>query len=280
VIRWWCSAAATPWTWAWRPYPGVWIFVALLSGAWFALMRRTTADRSPDTPSGVPFFIGVAMLWIALDWPLGALAGYLASAHMAQFLVIALAAPPLLLLGLPRTPVPPATGMRRLITHPLLTLVTFNAVVVATHLPAVTDALMHSQTGSLLIDLGWLAAGLLFWWPVLRPAAHPWFARPVRMAYLFANMVLMTAPGAMITFSDLPLYSTYELAPPIPGFSPLDDQRLAGLNMRVGAAIVTWTAISILFLRWNRAEVRLMESESAAARITPDPDPPASHGTP
>jgi cytochrome c oxidase assembly factor CtaG len=83
-------------------------------------------------------------------------------------------------------------------------------------------------------------------------------------------MVLMTAPGAMIAFSELPIYATYELAPPVPGFTPLDDQRMAGLNMRVGAAIISWTTISILFLRWNRAEVRLMEEEAAAAGIGTD----------
>jgi putative membrane protein len=265
MIQWWCSAAGTPWTWDWRPYPGVWLFIAALVAVWFAA-TRAPADVSRPRP--YRYFAGVALLWIALDWPLGALAGYLASAHMAQFLLIAFVSPPLLLLGLPHGAAGPAhSRARRFLTHPLFALVAFNAIVIATHLPAVTDTLMPTQTGSLLIDVVWLGGGLLFWWPILRPGTHAWFSPPVRMAYLFANMVLMTAPGAMITFSDLPIYATYELAPPVPGFTPLDDQRIAGLNMRVGAAIVSWTAISILFLRWNRDEVRLMESEAAAAGI-------------
>ena len=42
------------------------------------------------------------VFWLASDWPLGTLgAGYLASAHMAQFLLYTLAAAPLLLLGTP-----------------------------------------------------------------------------------------------------------------------------------------------------------------------------------
>jgi len=265
MIRWWCSAVGTAWTWDWRPYPGVWLFIALLALIYVIAGRRTDAREGTARP--VYFFTGVIMLWIALDWPLGALAGYLASAHMAQFLLIGLAAPPFLLIGLPRFERVAITRVERIATHPVTALIAFNAVVIGTHLPIVTDGLMPTQLGSLVIDLAWLGAGLLFWWPVLRPDAFPWFAAPVRMAYLFANMILMTAPGAMITFSELPIYATYELAPPIPGLSPLADQRLAGLNMRVGAAIVTWTAISILFLRWNRAEVRLMVDEAAAAGI-------------
>jgi putative membrane protein len=271
MIQWWCSAAGTPWTWDWRPYPGVWLFVAAMVAFWMTATRRASAEAGAGKPRPHWYFAGVALLWLALDWPLGALAGYLASAHMAQFLFIAFAAPPLLLLGLPQAPtnIRPSR-VRRILTHPLLALVAFNAAVIATHLPVVTDTLMPTQVGSLLIDLVWLGGGLLFWWPVIRPGVHTWFSPPVRMAYLFANMVLMTAPGAMIAFSELPIYATYELAPPVPGFTPLDDQRMAGLNMRVGAAIISWTTISILFLRWNRAEVRLMEEEAAAAGIGTD----------
>jgi cytochrome c oxidase assembly factor CtaG len=81
------------------------------------------------------------------------------------------------------------------------------------------------------------------------------------MAYLFASMVVMTAPGAMITFSDLPIYATFELAPPIPGISPIDDQRIAGIGMRLGGALVAWIAITVLFIRWTRAEERLLREE-------------------
>jgi cytochrome c oxidase assembly factor CtaG len=130
---------------------------------------------------------------------------------------------------------------------------------------------MPTQAGSFLIDVLWLLAGLLYWWPVLAPDPRSWFRAPVKIAYLFASMVFMTAPGAMITFSDLPLYATYELAPPIPGVSALEDQRLAGIFMRLGASTVVILAISIVFLRWNRAEVRDMEAEQRGASAKSGP---------
>jgi putative membrane protein len=197
-------------------------------------------------------------MWLALDWPLGTLGGgYLASLHMVQFLILGMIAPPLLLLGLPRH------GERSML-HPLCTLAAFGIIVFATHLPALSDALMRTQAGAFLIDVLWLGGGLLYWWPVVGPAQQPSFPPPLRMVYLFALMVLMTGPGAMITFADVPLFSVYELAPRVHGFPALDDQRVAGLLMKVGGAVILWTAISILFYRWHREENRLLEQDLAA----------------
>jgi putative membrane protein len=270
-MQWWCSAVGVPWSWTWRPYPGVWLFVLGILLTWIWLVRRSHEARPARR---WPYFAaGLLLLWIALDWPVGALGGgYLASLHMVQFILIGMAAPPLLLLGLPSDAVrasgsglPGRAG--RLVSHPLIALILFNAVVIATHMPRVTDRLMPTQAGSFLIDVLWLAGGLLYWWPLLAPHPRAWFRAPVRIAYLFASMVFMTAPGAMITFSELPIYATYELAPPIPGVTPLEDQRLAGILMRLGASTVVILAISIVFLRWNRAEVRDMEIEQRDAAL-------------
>ncbi len=263
-MQWWCAASSTAWTWAWQPYPGVWLFMLLIAAAYGALVRSArAAGRSVGRARNAAFASGWILLWIVLDWPVGALgAGYLASVHMVQFLVLALIAPPLLVLGLPAPRPVHDEGARRAgillhLTHPVMAIALFTAVTVATHLPVVTDRLMPSQLGAFVIDTLWLAAGVLFWWPVLRPA-HAWFSTPLRIGYLFALMVLMTAPGAMITFSELPLYATYELAPPIPGVTPLADQRLAGIAMRFGGSLACWIAISVLFFRWARDEERLL----------------------
>lgn len=269
-MQWWCAAQGIPWSWTWRPYPGVWLFIAVLAVGWWVRSR----SARPGPARYAYFGAGLFLLWAALDWPLGALgAGYLASVHMVQFLLIVFYAPPLLLLGSIRADASdedPAgrrrSAIARRLTHPLITLALFVVITVGTHLPVVTDSLMSSQLGSFAIDSAWLAAGLLFWWPVIMPGSPPWFVPIVRMGYLVASMVLMTAPNAMITFSDLPIYATFELAPPIPGVSVLQDQRLAGIWMRLGAAIAVWTAISVLFYRWSRHETRLIDEEMAAQR--------------
>lgn len=285
-MQWWCAAQGVPWEWSWRPYPGVWAFVLLLAaGYWLAVRRGTTGNgvRPPsagDAGAGKgriwSFAAGLLLLWVALDWPVGALgAGYLVSLHMVQFLLIALASPPLILHG-----IPPAVlrrlASRRLagrlleaVTHPVAAFLAFNATVVATHWPSAVDGLMATQAGSFLLDMAWLLGGIVFWWPVVCPVPErPGFGYPFKIGYLILNTVAATAPYAFLTFSELPFYAVYELAPPVGDISARTDQRLAGILMKMGGGAVLWTAIGVLFFRWYARE-------SAPGATGPRPSNPA-----
>lgn len=270
----WCSAQATPWDWGWQAYPGVWLLVGALGLGYLRLLRRglgsgTGGADSAGGPATGGFrgrpgwaVAGIALLWVSLDWPVGPLgAGYLASVHMAQVLVLSLLAPALLLLG-----VPPAAFQRladrsvserflRGLTHPIVALLLYNGIVIGTHVPAVLDTLSASQLGMFAMDLAWLGAGLVFWWPVLAPVPRrPWFGWFLKMGYLFLNTVPVTVPYSFLVFADFPLYATYELAPPFPGVETLTDQQIAGLLMKIGGGLILWTAITLLFWRWYREE--------------------------
>ena len=263
-MSWWCSASSQPWTWSWRPYPGIWLFlIALFLGVWY--WNRTAARATGHAPPPVhPLFLaGLGLLWLALDWPLGALgAGYLASAHMLQFLIMGLAAPPLLLRGLSgdvlATLERDTTSARvvRAFTSPRQALILFNVVVLVTHLPAVVDTLMVSQLGSMLIDLAWIAAGLLFWWPVVLPSPpHPRFVPPLKIGYLILGMMfspIMFGLVAFLVYSQTPLYGVFELAPPLPWITAQEDHQLAGVLMSVGGAAIAFLAISVIFFQWSR----------------------------
>lgn len=257
-MQWWCVAQSTPWEWAWRPYPGVWVFLAVLAGARWWLLRRTISPSSSSRPRQVAFWVGLFSLWLALDWPLGALgAGYLASAHMLQFLLVALVAPPLLLLSLPeavyRKTEPPSVirGVLAPLVHPLVALLTFAVTVGWTHWPAVVDGWMASQLGSFALDMVWLGAGLVFWWPVAAPRPRrDWFVLPSKVAYLVIATIANTGVFMYLTYAQLPLYEIYELAPPVSWLTTREDQVLAGLFMKLGGGLILWTAITILFGRW------------------------------
>ena len=265
-LQWWCSAQTAAWTWSPRPFPGVWLLVALLVGVYWLLRKfagkpANASDRSRDRKGKWAWFGGVVVLWIALDWPVGALSGYLASAHMLQYLLTVLAAPPLLLLGVPvgawRRMASSSAAVRvvRFLTHPLIALAIFQLVLLYTHVPSVVDRLMVTPSGSFAIDTLWLTAGLVFWWPVVAPVpARPWFGYPLKMGYLFLSTVLNTMPYAFLTFGELPFYGIYELAPPVGLLGAREDQQLAGLLMKVGGGVILWTAITILFFRWYSRE--------------------------
>src|SRR5680860_1492146 len=98
MIVWWCTALFEPWTWQWVPYPGIW--AAAIGPTVFYLLAIRRHAGAIDRRKTAQFLAGMFVFWIASDWPLGTLgAGYLASAHMTQFLLYTLVAAPLLLLG-------------------------------------------------------------------------------------------------------------------------------------------------------------------------------------
>ena len=80
------------------------------------------------------------------------------------------------------------------------------------------------------------------------------FGYPLKVAYLIFATVANTGVFVYLTFTHLPVYATYELAPPIPWIDAREDQQVAGLLMKMGGGVVLWTAIAILFARWFRAE--------------------------
>ena len=265
-LQWWCSAQTAAWSWSPRPFPGVWLLVALLLGLFWLLGRAADGstgapDTSHDRKTKWAWFGGVLALWVALDWPVGALSGYLASAHMLQYLLTALVAPPLLLLGVPSgawrrlASRPGVVRVLRFVTHPLIAIAIFQLILFYTHLPSVVDRLMVTPLGSFAIDTMWLGGGLLFWWPVVAPVpARPSFGYPLKMGYLFLSTVLNTMPYAFLTFGELPFYGIYELAPPVGILGAREDQQVAGLLMKIGGGVVLWTAITIQFFMWFNRE--------------------------
>lgn len=262
-MQFWCSATTRAWTWTWQAYVGVWLFVLLVAGgmvAWNRIAARRAGLASPP-PLHPLFMVGLLVLWLALDWPLGALgAGYLASVHMLQFLLIALVAPPLLLRGIsPQAQALVADHpLIQRLTSPILALALFNATVLITHLPTVADTLMRSQLGSMVIDVSWLVMGLFFWWPVVVDLPRrPKFPPPLRMLYLIGGLMfspVMFGLAGFLAYSETPMYGFYELAPPIPGISSRNDHQAAGALMSVGGATIAFIAISVIFFRWSKTE--------------------------
>ena len=266
-MTWWCTATREPWDWAPRAYPGIWLAMAALLGAYLVAYRRRPAPAGGPSGSApdardrrelAAFLAGWAALWLATDWPIGTLgAGYLASAHMAQYLLTTLVAAPLLVLGTPervarrlmaRTR---SEGLVRVVCRPLAAGIVVNVVLVVTHAPLTVDAFRADQLGSFALDLAWLVGGIVLWMPVCGPLPELRPGYAARGVYLFlaAGLVPMI-PGGFLTFASTPLYATYELAPRVGGFDAVDDQQLAGALMKVGNLPLIWPVLAGLFLRW------------------------------
>jgi putative membrane protein len=275
-MTWWCSAGVEPWTWRWKPYLGVWIFLTILVLGYRVLTRDVRSE--PGFKGGRWFAAGIALLWLSLDWPIGKMAGYLASAHTIQFMLLALAAPPLLLLGL----APyfdrrlPERGLGHRLAHPLPAFLIFNAILIVTHFPDVVEGMMATQLGSFGLDILWFASGLALWWPVTAPTRLRRMNPPVQMGYLFVQTVPSTIPAAFLVFSDYPLYQLYEDSPRVAlSFNPLFDHQVAGLLMKVVGDPIVWVGIAVIFFSWASRERRLDREYQATvrARATQEPSP-------
>ena len=251
-VQWWCSAGSQAWTWAWQWYPGVHLLLAVVAVLYWR------ASRAPETPrrARLAGWIGFAALWFALDWPLGPLAaGYLASAHAVQFLIVALVAPPLMLIGA-RTGIaqrfPRDSRLFAALLHPLSAAIAFNIAIIVTHVPRVNDTLMVSQLGAFAIDAAWLVGGLWFWWPITVPVpARPLFAVPFRMLYLFLGSIVHTGIAIVMLVRNHPMYGVYELAPRATGLSALDDLKIAGGVMELGGLAIIFGVLGVMFFRWS-----------------------------
>lgn len=196
---------------------------------------------------------GLAVLWVAMASPLAALDHRLLTAHMVQHLLIMTVAAPLLLLAAPRR------MLAGVSVHPALCWLAGTGTVLAWHVPALFQAAMRSGVWHMAEQASFLAAGLLFWRPVIDsehgPARQsPWLA-PV---YLFLATLPCDALSAFLAFSNRVVYMHYRMAGPMPagmgGLPAADDQQLAGALMWVWvtfAYLVPATAITIRALSPN-----------------------------
>jgi putative membrane protein len=253
---------------AWHAHPDVWLLIAALLGGYaWAVRRLGPKHTAPGQPVAtrlqkVCWVTGVATVWVAADWPVHDLSErYLYSVHMTQHLLITLVAPPLLLLGTPawlaRELLRPATVYRvvRRLARPMPALIIFNALVVVTHWPAFVDATLGSELLHFLTHAALFISALLMWsavcapLPELRPLSPP-----AQMLYLFLQSIVPTVPASFLVFADRPIYHFYEHVPRLWNLSAGEDQRIAGLLMKLGGGLLLWMVIAVLFFKWHAAE--------------------------
>ncbi len=271
-VSWWCSAEQVSWSWQPQYYPGIWlVMLALLAGYGYVLWRRRSAlvesgAQSVSRAQLASFGGGMALLWIATDWPLGALgAGYLLTAHMVQYVGYSLVIAPLLIRGTPRWMLALllAQSLMRplawLVDRPFLAFVAFNVVLAVTHLPIVADTLKPLQFGQMAIDVIWLVSALVFWAAIgsFDDESEATLAYGKRLLYIIGITLLPTIPGAFFVFSDFPIYTTYEFATRVSrDFSARDDQVLAGMVMWMGMTPILLARLAFAFFAWSQSESR------------------------
>ena len=262
------DVAGSLWT-HWHAHPDALIGLAMLQGAYLLgigpLRERYRLADDVNPRQVATFTAGVMVIFFSLVSPLHELSdSYLFSAHMVQHVLLTLIAPPLLILGTPDWLLRPllrpnwAFRLARLGTHPVIAFGFFNIVFSLWHIPALYNLSVTNHGVHIGEHLLFMGAAVLMWWPIAGTLPEiPRLSYPATMAYMFLLSIAQIIVFAPITFSREPLYEWYVNAPRLWDISPVLDQQLGAIFMKMGGGVLFLTLIIIAFFRWyNREEER------------------------
>ena len=223
------------------------IFASLVYLRGWLRLRSHAYNNIEDWRAG-GFAFGVLFIWIATASPLAALDHDMLTAHMAQHLLLMTLAPPLILLGMPRKPrahgllqSEPMQQLASVLTHPVVCWLAAAGTLVLWHIPSVFMLGLRSQTWHGVEQASFLATGLLFWSPVIRPLQHSWkWLESSILLYLFLATLPCDILSGFLVFCDRVVYPVFLSSPRSFGLSALEDQQCAGALM--------WTCVTIVYL--------------------------------
>src|SRR5271165_445580 len=206
------------------------LFIAYLRG-WISLQFRVPL-RFPLWRL-LAFTGGLGAIFVAIASPLDAFGGFLLEVHMIQHLLLMMVAPPLIWLGQPLLAMVrglPAKVVRdalspfltspalktagRKLTHPVTGWLAMASATVIWHAPTFHEQALRSPAWHRTEHACFVAAGLLFWWPVVEVwPSRPHWPRWTMFPYLLLADFVNTGLAAWLTFSSHVVYPSYALAP-------------------------------------------------------------------
>ena len=217
----------------------------------------------------VSFAVGTLVLALALISPLDSLSDVLFSAHMTQHVLLAVVAPPFLVLGAPvaaaiwalprraRRPVVlsvrgnrPLRRMWWAATAPAFAWMIHAVAIWTWHLPRAYEFALRSDAAHAAEHLSFVLSACLVWWPIMRPRTARRSAYALGIMTLFATAMQTGVLGALITLSRRALYGGQSAGAAQWGLTALQDQQLAGLIMWIPGGMLYLVAICVLFVRW------------------------------
>jgi putative copper resistance protein D len=252
--------------------------------AYLAGARRLAArDRAWPPARTIAFLSGAAVVAVATLPPLATHDTTSFTAHMAQHLLLGMLAPLLLALGAPVTLALQASSRvskRRalrvlhsapaaVVTHPVVAWCLFAGSLVGLYLTPLYRASVQHAWLHELVHLHFLAAGCLFYWPVVGSDPSRWrLPHGARLAYVLAGLPVHAFIGLALLSEKRPL---------APGNTLADQRAGAGIMWAAGEVVGVLTAV-VVTARWMQAEDRAAAraDRSADAELAAAGDLPAA----
>lgn len=259
--------------------------------AWWVYARGRTpgVQRPRDRWRARAFAGALGAIGIALVSPLEPLSSALASAHMAQHLLLLFGAAPLLAFSAPSSRLlrgSPlalrrglASGRRALglsarslrpFSSPAVVCLFHVAALWTWHAAALYDAALSSPALHVAEHVVFVVTGVLFWRVIVGSRAAARVSPGLGILLVFGMSMQSVFLSLLLTFAKTPFYAGYTSTTAAWGLSPLADQQLAGVLMWVPAGFVSLGVALNLLRAWL--------GEPDEEPITPVPAPPERHG--
>jgi putative membrane protein len=265
---------AEPGTWwhAWNWDPLILLSLGLLTwlyGRGLArLWKRVGVGHKVRRWQAASYFGALGVIFIALLSPLDALSEELSSLHMVQHMLLMTVAAPLCILGGPTLVLawglpewqtgrgkPFLTFALRLLQapvlwQPLLMWALFAVTLWSWHHPVFYQAALRDRLVHDAQHLSFFVAACLFWRACLDPLGGRRLCPAVALPYLFATSLQASVLGIFLALSPRAWYDDYATRTTAWGFTPLQDQQLAGLIMWMPACLIYPAVAAALFGTW------------------------------
>jgi cytochrome c oxidase assembly factor CtaG len=250
------------------------LFFAYLWVVRFRMNRKTALFGS-----------GVLLMLLTLIGPLDFLGDdYLFSAHMMEHILLYLAVPPLLLLGLPPAPVRSllsievAAKAERLLRRPTIAWLVAVGTMWLWHLPVLYNAALNHEGIHTVEHLSILLTGTIFFWPIFTPLQSHRLSPVIAAVYIFSAMSANMILGILLTYSPPGYYTAYMRSSDDTGLlrfirtvwklDPQSDLNLGGMFMWIIGGLLYFVSLLAVTSRlyrnpeeWETAEKGLRDAK-------------------
>jgi cytochrome c oxidase assembly factor CtaG len=228
---------------------------------------RVLRRRGYRVPHGQQAFwwTGFVALAAAFFSPLDEQALKVVSAHMAQHVLMADVAVPLMLIGvrspvlqffLPRPILEPLARRRTLrsvfrwLRRPMVAIPVYTLVLYAWHVGPLFEGALRNQFVHGLQHQSFIAFSALVWWPIVEPNYRRMPGELWKIPYIVGARLPTMFLGMAFVVTQTPLYSSfYGTGTRAGGLSPIGDQQLGGAIMMVVDIITLMAVLTVVFWR-------------------------------
>ena len=286
------ASVPPPLTWerallGWRLEPLAAVLVlAGLVGYLYGVRRVGRAGRRWPPGRTAAFLGGLGVLAVATMSGLSAYDDVLFSAHMAQHMLLTMAAPLLLALGGPVSLLLGAAGRRgrratarllhsapiAVLAHPAVAWVLFVASPFALYFTGLLELSLRNRAVHELVHAHFVVTGLLFCWPLVGVDPAPRrFPDGVRMLYAVLTLPFHAFLGVAIMGSSTLLAGDYygSLIRPWGG-SPIEEQNAGGALLWVAGDLVGLVLVALVLRQWMRREAHATAREDRRVDLASD----------